>query len=152
MESTNPHVFLAPTKIAFSGYNWVEAPTSTCTGSNLYREDNMFFLTPPYHPCSLDLNTFITICIKIDITMHTNYVMFYFWIFLCTLVPLIVYVLDILERTRSPLSFCNPHFDTDPCTSSLSRENIDHHSSRTSFYTYLYVNPFPVHIPDDPFP
>ena len=56
VESTNPHVFLAPTKITFSSYNWVKASTSTHIGFNLYREDNMFFfLEPPYYPCFLDL-------------------------------------------------------------------------------------------------
>ena len=108
--------FLTPTKITFSGYYWMEAPTSTCTGSILYIEDNMFFLAPPYHPCSLYLNMFITICRKTYITMHTNSVLIYFWIFLCTFVPLIVSVLEILERTQSRLSFRNPHFDDGPCT------------------------------------
>ena len=116
---------LAPTKITFFIYYWMEAPTSTCTGSNLYIVDNMFFLAPPYHPCSLDLNMFITIiCRKIDITiLHTNYVLIYFWICLCTLIPLIVFVLDILERTQIPLSFFNPHFNDDPCTNSLFTES-----------------------------
>ena len=54
IESTNPHVFLAPTKITFSDYNRVKASTSTCTGFNLYREYNMFFLAPPYHPSFSD--------------------------------------------------------------------------------------------------
>ena len=99
MESTNPHVFLEPTKITFSSYKWVQAPTSTCTRSNLYSEDNMFFLAPPYHPCSLDSNMFITIWRKPNITMHTNYVLIYFWICLCTCVPLIIYVLSRILRT-----------------------------------------------------
>ena len=136
MERTKPHVFLAPTKITFSSYNWVIAPTSTCTGFNilqlqlsestkfhLYREYNMLFLAPPYHPCFSDLKWFSTICRKIDITMHTNSVIIYLWICFCTLAPLIVSILYILERTHIPLSFCNPHFDDDPCTSSLPAEN-----------------------------
>ena len=106
------------------------------TRSNLYREENMFFLAPPYHPCSLDSNMFITICGKTDITMNTISVLIYFWIFLCTLVPVIVFVLDILERTHSPLSFCNPHFDDDPCTSSLPIESAQKSSSHASCYTY----------------
>ena len=47
--------FLAPTKITFSSYNWVEAPTSTCIGSNLYKENKHFSLAPPFHPCFSDL-------------------------------------------------------------------------------------------------
>ena len=144
--------FLAPTKITFSNYYWMETATSTYTGSNLYKEDNMFFLAPPYHTCSLYLNTFITICRKIDITMHTNFVLICFWICLCTLVPLIVSVLDILEITQNPLSFCNLYFDDDPCTSSLSTESTPIHSSHTSFYTYLSLNPLHVHMPNGPFP
>ena len=54
--------------------------------------------------------------------MHTTSLLIYFWIFLYILVSLIVFVLDILERTQSPLSFCNPHFDDDPCTISLPVE------------------------------
>ena len=55
--------------------------------------------------------------------MHTNYVMIYFWICLCTFVPLIVSIMDILERTQSHLSFYNPHFDDDPCINSLRAES-----------------------------
>ena len=106
--------FLAPTKITFFGYYWMEAPTSTCTCSNLYRKNNTFFLAPPYHPCFSDLNMFSTICRKRDITMHTNSIMIYFWICLCTLVSLIVFVMDILERIEIPMSFCNPHFEVYP--------------------------------------
>ena len=148
VESTNPHVFLAPTKITFSSYNWVEAPTSTCTGSNLYIKHNMFFLAPPYHPCFSYLNMSSTICKKTDITMHTNFFLLCSWICLCILVALIISVLDILERAQSPLSFCNLHFDDDPWTSSLSAESTHLHSSCTSFYKCQYVNPLPV----GPFP
>ena len=115
--------FLGPTKMTFSSCYWMEAPTSTYTGSNLYKEDNMFFIAPPYHPCFLYLNMFITTCRKTDITMHTNSVLIHFWIFLCTFFPLIVSFLDILERTQSRLSFRNPHFDDGPCTSSLPVES-----------------------------
>ena len=132
---------LAPTKITFSRYYWFEAPTSTCTGSNLYREDNMFFLAPPYHLCFLDLNMFSTICRKTYITMHTNFVLIYFWICLCTLVPVIVFVLDIFERTHSPLSFCNTHFYDAPCTSSFPSESTPHllHMHPLILINHLFV-------------
>ena len=55
--------------------------------------------------------------------MHTNFVLIYLWICLCTFVSLIVYVLDILERTQSHLSFHNPHLTDGPCTSSLPAES-----------------------------
>ena len=126
--------------------------TSTCTGFNLYREDNMFFLAPPYHPYFSDLNMFSTICRNTYITMHTNTVLIYFWICLCTFVPLIVSILDILKRTQSPLSFCNPHFDDDPCTNSLSAERTHFSSYLPSFYKCQYVNYLPVHAPNGPFP
>ena len=51
--------FLAPTKITFSSYYWMEAPTSTCTDSNLHKENKLFSLAPPYHPCFSDLNMFM---------------------------------------------------------------------------------------------
>ena len=126
---------LAPTKITFSSYNWVEAPNSTCTGSNLYREDNMLFLALLYHPFFSDLNVFSIICIKTDITMHTKSVLICFWIFFCTLVLLIVSILDILESTRSPLSFCNPHFDSNPSTSSMSTEN-----AHSLYHTHPFIH------------
>ena len=129
---------LAPTNITFSSYNQVEAPTSTCTTSNLFKEYNMVFLAPPYHSCFSDLNMFSTICRKTDITMHTNSVLIYFQICLCTLVPLIVSVLSILEKTQSPLSFCNPHFVDDPCTNfSTYRERA--HPFITHILLYIYV-------------
>ena len=101
------------------------------------------FLAPPYHPCFSYLNMFSTICRKTDITMHTSCVLIYFWICLCTLVPLIVYVLDILERTRSPLSFCNPHFDDDPCTISLPVKStpITLHTHPIILINHLFVYP-----------
>ena len=84
--------------------------------------------------------------------MQTNYVRICSWIFLYILVPLIVSILDIFETAQGPLSFCNIHFDDDPCTSSLSAENAPIHSSRTSFYTYMFLNLVPVRMHDDPFP
>ena len=47
--------FLASTRITLSSYNFVEAPTSTCTGSNLYKENKQFTLGPPFYPCFSDL-------------------------------------------------------------------------------------------------
>ena len=84
--------------------------------------------------------------------MHTNFVLICFWIFLCTLVPLIVYVLDNLGRAHSPMAFCNHYFDDDPCTSSMSIESTPIYSSCKSLYTYLSLNPLPIHIPYGPFP
>ena len=66
--------------------------------------------------------------------MHTNFVLIWFWIYLCTLVPLIVSVLDILERTQSPLPFSNPHFNDDPCTSSLPAK-----SAHTSIHPHPLI-------------
>ena len=152
VESTKAHFFLMPTKITFSSYNWVKAPTSTCTDFNMYKEDNMFFLAPPYHPCFSYLNLFSTICRQTYIPIHTNSIMIYFWSCLCTFVPLIVSVMDILERAQSPLSLCNPHFDSDPCTNSLSAESATIHSSCISFYKCQSINPLPICIPDGPFP
>ena len=116
----------------------MKAPTSTCTGINLYKWGNMFFLAPPYHPYFSNLNMFSTICRTTNITMHTNSVLVCSWICLCTLVPLIVSVLDILERNQSPISFYNPHFDDDPCTNSLPAERTHH------FFTLilLYLSNF----------
>ena len=84
--------------------------------------------------------------------MHINSVLICFWICLCTLVPLIVCVLDIIERTQSPLSFCNPHFDDDPRTHSLSANRAHIPLSCTFFYTYQSLYPVPIHIPIGPFP
>ena len=147
-ERTYRHIFLAPTKIKFSNYNWVKASTFTCKGSNLYIEDNMFFLAPPYHPCFSYLNMFSTICRKTHIIIHTNYVLIYLWIFLCTLVPLIVSILDILARTQSPLSLFNPHFNNDPWTISMLAESTHITSSHTSSYTNQSVIHLLICMPD----
>ena len=81
---------------------------------------------------------------KTYITMHTNYVLICFWIYLCTLVPLIVSVLDIIERTHSPLSFHIPHFYDGQCTNSLPTESTPLASSHVSSYTYQSLNPSPI--------
>ena len=81
VENTNSQVFLAPTRITFSSYKWVETLTSTCTGSNLYKENKQFSLAPPFHPCFSYLNVFSTNCRKTDITLHTNSVMIFFLIY-----------------------------------------------------------------------
>ena len=118
VESTNSHVFLAPTKITFSSYNWVEAPNSTCTGSNLYKENKQFSLAPPFHPCFSDLK-------HAQYNIHKNiynieYQLCYDLLLdLCTLVPLNIFVLGI----QSPQSFYNSHFIDDPCINfSVCRE------------------------------
>ena len=54
-ESTNSMVSLAPTRRKhqlpeYSSTNWMEAPTSSYTGSNLYNREHLFSLAPPCHP------------------------------------------------------------------------------------------------------
>jgi hypothetical protein len=54
-ESTNSLVSLAPTRRKHqlpecSSTNWMEAPTSSHTGTNLYNREQWFSLAPPYHP------------------------------------------------------------------------------------------------------
>jgi len=53
-ESTNSLVSLAPTRrknqfLECSNTNWMEAPTSSYTGSNLYSREQLFSLAPPCH-------------------------------------------------------------------------------------------------------
>jgi hypothetical protein len=53
--STNSLVSLAPTRRKHqlsecSSTNWMEAPTSNHTDTNLYNREQWFFLAPPYHP------------------------------------------------------------------------------------------------------
>jgi hypothetical protein len=55
VESTNSLVSLAPTRRKHqlpecSNTNWMEAPTTTHTGTNLHTENSVFSLEPPYHP------------------------------------------------------------------------------------------------------
>ena len=58
-ESTNSLISLAPTRRKHqlpecSNTNWMEAPTSSYIGSNLYNREHLFSLAPPCHPVSLD--------------------------------------------------------------------------------------------------
>ena len=148
MESTNPHVFLAPTKITFSSYNWVEAPTSTCTSSNLYREDNIVF------PSTTLPSLFLRF-------KHVHYNMeknrYYNAYQLCSDL-----LLDLLMHLGSPHCLCSGYSWKNSNASfilqsplrrrsmhqlSACREHT-HFSSLTSSYTYQYLNPSPVRIPD----
>jgi hypothetical protein len=54
-ESTNSLISLSPTRRKhqlpeFSSTNWMEAPTSSHTGTNMYNREQWFSLAPPYHP------------------------------------------------------------------------------------------------------
>jgi hypothetical protein len=54
-ESTNSLVSLASTRRKHqlpecSSTNWMEAPTSSHTDTNLYNKEQWFSLAPPYHP------------------------------------------------------------------------------------------------------
>ena len=54
-ESTKSLVSLAPTRRKHqlpecSSTNWMEAPTSSYTGTNLYNREQLFSLAPAYHP------------------------------------------------------------------------------------------------------
>ena len=55
VESTNPLISLAPTRRKHqlpecSSTNWMEAPNSSYTSSNLYNREHLFSLAPPCHP------------------------------------------------------------------------------------------------------
>jgi hypothetical protein len=55
VESTNSLVSLAPTRRKHqlpecSSTDWMEAPTSSHTGTNLYNREQLFSLAPPCHP------------------------------------------------------------------------------------------------------
>jgi hypothetical protein len=55
VESTNSLISLAPTRgkhqlPEYSSTNWMKAPTSSYTGSNLYNREQMFSLAPPCLP------------------------------------------------------------------------------------------------------
>jgi hypothetical protein len=55
VERTNSLVSLEPTRRKHqlpecSSTNWMEAPTSSHTGTNLYNREQWFSLAPPYHP------------------------------------------------------------------------------------------------------
>ena len=131
VESTNSHIFLAPTKIKFSSYNWVEAPTSTCTSSNLYKENKQFSLAPPFHPCFSDLKH-----VQYNIQKNAYNIAYQLCsdllLDLCTLAPLIIFVVDI----QSPPSFCDSHFADNTCIKfSVYREHPSPFITHLLLYT-----------------